>query len=918
MKSLRSSWLAQPITAIIVSAMLTVQFASVALADPIAVGAAAGRATGSSLPNVNDLFSAQPDGQVTLWPNASKPLSLSSGEVFPGSAGQNTEIIQGLYGNETSMRQAGTAAHMRLQMEQSRTGDAYRTVVGSTGASRPDLANDPVWNQSDFTWNNLPADFQDCSTETTFSKGSFAAHVPDYKTCERVADETRQCTLIHTYKTGIIDHKSGPLNLSSCGPGCLHVWIGTVGDNYWAGNCSIFEEAISVDVFNPDALLSATIEYAKWDDYMQILINKQKVWSGPNNNFPPETAGQCELANSWALNPNVDVTSYFKTKGPLEFRTRTSVTGKGEGYARIKVMYDPSKILAVDEYSPPDCERSVKGMADKFCTGTYQCLDMPSISNWGQTCTTDSEGIETCTPDDEPADKCAIIDGIEMCESRMPSIHPGLSPLCRKASVSAKCEFWKGPMDCWTDAQGNQQCPTNAGTETNSCAALEGNPGCGFIKSGCVGNAQGASGQCYVREETWDCGYDRQVPTVTRSSQTSCPGPIRCMGTDCVNPQADQSGDFARAAATLQAARFMAMDADCGEDTIEANRTCEVFKGEAKSCKKAVGGIVDCCSSPSTTSLGDYISLVLAVGKLDSAVSALDKSNALRGAWQSLSEPISNAWTEINKPFVQGWENIWGGTESVASDAASQTLLSTVQQEILNQVGEWTAQIFGDAAANSLFSVAETGASAFAGGTAQGSLQLGGGQAIIGTALGWIMWAYMIYQITMILIQIIWACEESEFELNAMKQLKNCHHVGSYCHTSAAGACIEKRESYCCFNSPLSRIIQEQARPQLNLPWGEPKSPNCRGISTEEIQAIDWSRVNLDEWLGILAETGHLPTESNVNIEKLTGAGSQLNLGTRIDASERAKERVGTVNVDKARQDATTNLKAQPLPGRAF
>src|SRR5260364_12843 len=33
--------------------------------------------------------------------------------------------------------------------------------------------------------------------------------------------------------------------------------------------------------------------------------------------------------------------------------------------------------------------------------------------------------------------------------------------------------------------------------------------------------------------------------------------------------------------------------------------------------------------------------------------------------------------------------------------------------------------------------------------------------------------------------------------------------------TDAIGLCIEKRESYCCFNSPLSRMIQEQVRPQL-------------------------------------------------------------------------------------------------------
>jgi conjugal transfer mating pair stabilization protein TraN len=126
--------------------------------------------------------------------------------------------------------------------------------------------------------------------------------------------------------------------------------------------------------------------------------------------------------------------------------------------------------------------------------------------------------------------------------------------------------------------------------------------------------------------------------------------------------------------------------------------------------------------------------------------------------------------------------------------------------------------------------------------------------------LGWIMIAYTVYQIVMILIQIIWACEKEEFELNAQKQLKNCHQVGSYCNSKVLGTCIEKRESYCCFNSPLSRIIQEQARPQLGLSWGTPKEPDCRGITTDEIQRIDWSQINLDEWLGLLAQTGHLPS----------------------------------------------------------
>ena len=43
--------------------------------------------------------------------------------------------------------------------------------------------------------------------------------------------------------------------------------------------------------------------------------------------------------------------------------------------------------------------------------------------------------------------------------------------------------------------------------------------------------------------------------------------------------------------------------------------------------------------------------------------------------------------------------------------------------------------------------------------------------------------------------------------------------------------------------------------------------------------------MNLDEWLAILAATGHYPTLDTLNLANLTGAGSEYNVtGTRADA----------------------------------
>ncbi|HFF2915996.1 TPA: conjugal transfer protein TraN, partial [Vibrio cholerae] len=132
---------------------------------------------------------------------------------------------------------------------------------------------------------------------------------PNYQQCDRLNTAVNSCTITHDYTAGIIEHVSGPMNLRSCGEGCLEVWIGRIGDNYWSGSCKVFEQAITLKVVNPDAITSAVLEYAKWDDYMQVWLGDQKVWSGPNNNFPPETAGRCELSTSWERNPNTDLTA---------------------------------------------------------------------------------------------------------------------------------------------------------------------------------------------------------------------------------------------------------------------------------------------------------------------------------------------------------------------------------------------------------------------------------------------------------------------------------------------------------------------------------------------------------------------------------------------------------------------------------
>ncbi|CAG8999045.1 MAG: hypothetical protein CENE_01009 [Candidatus Celerinatantimonas neptuna] len=54
---------------------------------------------------------------------------------------------------------------------------------------------------------------------------------------------------------------------------------------------------------------------------------------------------------------------------------------------------------------------------------------------------------------------------------------------------------------------------------------------------------------------------------------------------------------------------------------------CSAFSGESGECKVAVGGVSGCCEKPSNISLADYLTMIMAVPKLDGAVMSLSKNN---------------------------------------------------------------------------------------------------------------------------------------------------------------------------------------------------------------------------------------------------------------------------------------------------
>jgi len=90
-------------------------------------------------------------------------------------------------------------------------------------------------------------------------------------------------------------------------------------------------------------------------------------------------------------------------------------------------------------------------------------------------------------------------------------------------------------------------------------------------------------------------------------------------------------------------------------------------------------------------------------------------------------------------------------------------------------------------------------------------------------------------------------CSEGERTLNQKRQAGLCHSIGTYCAKKVLGKCIKKQSTFCCFNNKLLKAFHVQGRPQIKLGWGEPENPLCRGFTVDELQRIDFSKLDLRE-----------------------------------------------------------------------
>lgn len=623
--------------------------------------------------------------------------------------------------------------------------------------------------------------------------------------------------------------------------------------------------------------------------------------------------------------------AYGQKTGQTDFTIIANTQSTAFSFLGPKPTYNITEGGWIEGY--PGCIQIAAKINDGSVPGTVKCI---KPANAG-TCVPGSGGGQVCTSDLQP------------------SPITGIPSTCNDVLVQTA---FKDPSSC---TQYQKDCIQ----KSKSCVKKD------------------AAGTCQSWDVTYDCGKNVTFtpPPQTGTGGSTCPSAYDCSDGSCIQQTPEINTGFGQAASALQAAQTMQSDGSCDPVT----GVCTVFPGKSLFCKnyEFIGQVKNnCCAAPiPNPDMGNYIKLILTMNTVDNAMMMLSKggaSSGIVGAWAGVHGAVSSSWTSlgntasgafdtITKPLVTQFDTLVGNTSTMLSTAAkkvgvnlfqsaakkgattavktavqkgaTQGIIGGMENALMRKAAEWTAKAFSRGVANTLFVKATvTGAP-----SATGAVGANGvvAQNVVlsqtaSTVLGGVMIAYAVYQIAVILVAIIFKCTNDQFTFLSDIKLKTCHVVGTGCGSSVClvpslfGGCVLSKcvrwdTKGCCFNSPLSRIIQEQARPQLGKSWIASSgtdsngyyyfNTSCGGITTNELQNLDWSKIDLSEWVAILQTTGNWPQNGTISVNSITGAGSKFDvgaqstdIGTRLNAKQRVEDRIGNQNLNKLRQSVGKGL----------
>lgn len=103
------------------------------------------------------------------------------------------------------------------------------------------------------------------------------------------------------------------------------------------------------------------------------------------------------------------------------------------------------------------------------------------------------------------------------------------------------------------------------------------------------------------------------------------------------------------------------------------------------------------------------------------------------------------------------------------------------------------------------------------------------------------------------IIALMLKCDKSEALLSVKRDNRLCHYVGNYCTRKLnllfTKICLQHKETYCCYNSKISRILNEAFQASSSgMGWGAPEAPMCSGMTIAQFQSLDLAKIDFSEF----------------------------------------------------------------------
>lgn len=356
----------------------------------------------------------------------------------------------------------------------------------------------------------------------------------------------------------------------------------------------------------------------------------------------------------------------------------------------------------------------------------------------------------------------------------------------------------------------------------------------GCIETSAECSLEDSNGRCLKMARKFDCPTQ---PLATEAQD--CKTSLFCQDGNCFDTSYEPNKDMALAVTYMEAAREVAA---------YMNTEGKVFKGKSFSCREGWAGVRDCCGSESMRVAQD-ISDQLLMGAMSAAVwtgaqMAWDYASGMVSGY--MYNAITGTWVSAFASYL-GIQTAAAGTEAAATAAAGVTTFSVAGFGIG----------FG------------TAAGAQAGATVGTSLigtntAISGSMSAFGTNIQFFFNPAMFAIFVAIAIYTaLSSCKEKEIMLKIYRGSGSCQYVpaANYCskeiNLGFKEICIETTYMYCCYNSPLARILNHATKGQLKIRAAYGKGrPNCDPIKITDLEKIDFKKIDFRDFFKHIAPGG--------------------------------------------------------------